>query len=108
MEEFNFYLTLYGGTNPSLKPRIPKIHPNKTAYLIIQTLNQIISDSLTEEDPIEKTHLYTYCAAMTTISLLHIKIKSNQVFKKSPPPPWKVRLENKINRLRSDLSKILE
>jgi hypothetical protein len=48
IEEFNKHISAYEGSNPTLRPRIPKIHTNQTANNIIRTLNHILSETVLE------------------------------------------------------------
>lgn len=107
--KFQENLVRYSNTDPVSRPKLKKIKPNYTTFAAIKTVNNFIEKKIKTVDSIEEVHMIVYSAAKTILdeTTPHIKMNenTNQTLKE---PKWKARIERKINKIRSKLTKINE
>lgn len=89
---------------------LPKIKTTETVKALIQRANDCIACILKEEAEmnIYKLNCITYAAATVIIKEVGVKIqeRTNRAKPNKNSPPWQKRLENKILKLRKDLSSL--
>lgn len=105
--EFNLHKAIeeYEGTEPSTRPRIPKIPINRKSNQIIKHINSILPQFLNSSNKfsLEFTQTVVYCAAVATYRTLGIPtpeftIVPNKIYIDSDPK-WKTRIEKRIKDL---------
>ncbi|XP_044748928.1 uncharacterized protein LOC123309723 [Coccinella septempunctata] len=94
---------LYAGLPPESRPRIPRLKGSKVMLQKVKDLNDIMQTNLLTTWKLENVVDYVYAGAITICSELGIEIKNTQPKKKEAPPPWKHRLEKKINDMRKNI-----
>jgi hypothetical protein len=109
--EFNKALIEFQGSDPNIRPTIPKIPYNRKAKSTVEAMNTLLESKHISFESIEQIHLTVYAAATAVCRILKLKFPSNQVKHRTDiqthKPEWKTRLESKIATLRSDLTKLL-
>ncbi|CAH0728146.1 unnamed protein product, partial [Brenthis ino] len=112
---FTELLIKFKGTDPTLRPHIPKLQTCRKTIKTVNTINQIIKAYLQNNDDttIENLHDIIYCAAKT-VTTLHIE--KNNLNKKNikrtetteNKPAWQKRIETKIAKLRKEIGQLTQ
>lgn len=109
IDQFNTLQTMYGDTEPNLRPAIKKIKPNTKVYTLLKHLNEYIRENIIHTPNLESVQTIVYCAASAiTKEIIPNKTENTNVRTecKNKKPKWKERLEKKINKIRSTLNKL--
>lgn len=89
------------GIPPALRPSIPKINYNQKSYEAVKSMNIILERKISECEALQDTHHLVYCAAYAVTKFLGISGKQRKIGNNmNHMPPWKKRLESKINTYR--------
>ena len=107
--ELDSNINLFAGTDPNSRNPLPKIHPNKTTFQLLNLINNILKEKTLHT--LDDLQLHAYCAAFTILSAQKVYYRpcNNENENKrveTKIPKWKWRIENKIRQLRSDLTKL--
>jgi hypothetical protein len=108
-DEFRRSYLDFEGSDPTFRPRLPKIQYNKKSKQTIDYMNKFLDKEYAKYDSLEHIHLTVYAAATAVCRILNIKFQNPFNDKPYTPkdPKWKTRIESKISKLRSDLTKLL-
>ena len=103
----------YNGSNPIMRPRLPKINSSsKLSYILSLMNNNIIPDIVEENRDIKSIHTVIYCCAMTVLRFLNIKIHqqtgTKKIISEKRKPKWRIRLEKDIECLRRDAGRLTQ
>lgn len=112
---FNEMLIKFTGTEPTLRPMIPKLQINKHTIRTVNIVNELIDRHLQTKEHInlEELHETIYCAA-STVTKIHIKkenksnIHNNNSSRRPTIPQWERRITNKIAILRKDIGQLTQ
>ena len=105
-EKIRFFIDKWRGSNPNLRPAIPKLWMNRMCKDRIKIINnKIINELISEEADLEEIHLVVYACACTVTVLNGQKLRSQgeQCPKRRRKPAWQLRLEKKIERLQKEI-----
>ncbi|KAL0878572.1 hypothetical protein ABMA27_003656 [Loxostege sticticalis] len=97
--------------DPLERPYIPKQIPSRKLAFIVDCLNKnIIPNYLNNDQDFTTLHAIIYSAAYTAAICNNTKIhETNNTFtKRIRKPCWQIRMENKINKLRSDIGRLTQ
>lgn len=101
----------YIDTDPTLRPILPKHHSSKKLTNTTKIMNEVILPQyLRNYMKIEEVHAIIYCGALTITRAIggKIIIQSESATKiKNNKPGWMMRLEKRIENLRTDLNRII-
>ncbi|GBP96556.1 hypothetical protein EVAR_91098_1 [Eumeta japonica] len=108
--EMRMALTMFEGTNPVCRPKIPKINAFYKVAEIIEIMNkEIIPPYLATIYNLEQIHLILYCAAVTVVKTLGLRFGQESEMRqnwKSVVPAWERRLIQSVENLRKDIAKV--
>lgn len=108
MNAFNEAFTLYEGTNPNIRPELPKLQYNRFVKKTNQCIDQILKEIIPVKD-LETIQLYIYCGAVTALKLNNQNTRRTYAqHKDSSKKGWQQRLENRINNLRRDIGRLTQ
>lgn len=109
IEKFNTTRMMYEMTEPNNRPLIKKLKPNKKVYQLTEILNKYIESNIKEVTDLEDLQTIIYCTAKTVTEEILPATEPTRIkeeTRKNNTPKWKIRLEMKINTIRSRLNKI--
>ncbi|KAL0822073.1 hypothetical protein ABMA28_005438 [Loxostege sticticalis] len=106
-------LTEYSGSDPTARPRLPRLRGNKKLYQLVDLFNnKILSKFCTADSDINHIHTLIYCSALVICKQLGYKIEPQNTHKHSrrsfKKPAWQVRLEKDIEKLRADIARVTQ
>ncbi|KAL3272220.1 hypothetical protein HHI36_022702 [Cryptolaemus montrouzieri] len=93
----------FEGLMPIDRPTIPKIRNLVAAAKIIEELNTIIREKTADIRNLKDTYRIMYSAAITVVTLLGCKIQGPCKQRTMHEPPWKQRLQKRINKIRGEI-----
>ncbi|XP_045463748.1 uncharacterized protein LOC123673305 [Harmonia axyridis] len=93
-------LLMYSGIPAENRPRIPKLRASRIVMKKVDDLDKILDQKINHDHTIEEIVDCVYAAALTVCGEMGVDIREVQKNKSSGPPPWKHRLEGKINEMR--------
>lgn len=100
-------LTEYGGNDPELRPRLPKLNQNRKIRSIIPIIDKIIGRHLKDDSTLQEIHELVYLGAYTALKLNKQKIDKTQnnqgLKKKNNEPAWERRINLQIKQLREKI-----
>ncbi|XP_030760815.1 uncharacterized protein LOC115885926 [Sitophilus oryzae] len=99
-------LIKFYGSNPNLRPSLPKIKYTAQTTTIIERVNAILCDKLKTSFNLEEIHVHIYCAALTCLTQNGQDVAQRPKENKKPIPPWEKRMSDKISRLRRDIGRM--
>ncbi|XP_044760856.1 uncharacterized protein LOC123318302 [Coccinella septempunctata] len=103
-QKFIKNLLMYSGIPPENRPRIPKLIGSKNLMKKVDDLNRILDQKINRDQTIEELADCVYAAALTVCAEMGVEIREVPKSKESRgPPPWKDRLERKINEMRKKI-----
>lgn len=109
-EKFYDNLQVFTDTDPTLRPRIPKVNTNKRISNILGIMNRILAEELTERTSFLQIHLQIYCAAATVVEMSGLQLKEQSRGRKNrhnpEPPKWQKRIQDKINKFRTCIARL--
>ncbi|KAI5724964.1 hypothetical protein M8J77_009425 [Diaphorina citri] len=91
---------------PDQRPMIPKIPYNSKCYNMVNDVNDALKNTFASSGNIHQTHGFVYFAALTVCFLLNIFIENGpntRCNRRNSVPPWKLRLERKIDAMRKHI-----
>lgn len=102
-------LTEYGGTDPLLRPRIPKVYIGERTKVIMSNINNELPTYLSNESSLEEIQTVVYCASIATTRALGMVQRSHGDGRAAPlgKPKWKQRLEGDLSQIRSELTTLI-
>lgn len=106
-QRYKELIAAYQGTDPTLRPRLPKQHNSKQLNKIVNMANkQVLSQLSNNIDTYEQLNDVIYCTAHTVIELnggkvLDLQNQPRNFTKKEPA--WLTRLDNKIEDIRRNI-----
>jgi hypothetical protein len=105
--------SLFLNTNPTRRPRLPKLKFSYKTKAIINKVNDIIQYHIENIMSLSELHTLIYASAYTILELNDQEVSSdppNETCKKNnnKKPKWQIRLENKISKLRRDIGKLTQ
>ncbi|KAI5727844.1 hypothetical protein M8J77_007609 [Diaphorina citri] len=91
--------------SPQNKPVLPKVPNSKKSQMITEKVNHCLKQEFQRSENITDTHNMIYCAALSVCFLMSISISdgSSATTRVKSEPPWKFRIEGKINKLRKSI-----
>lgn len=104
-------ITEYEGTNPTYRPRIPKMYPTKEMINIIDVLNtRILPSFVMRVSNLEELHLLIYSSSIVIAKALNQKISNERPNNQyqNVTPKWEIRLTRKIEKLRMNIGHLTE
>lgn len=110
-DKFRTTLTLYSGMDPAARPKLPKLRYSPKTTELIRIFNEtILVDYVTENSELTDVHTLIYCTAAVISEDLGYKIqhKNTQTHKNRDKPPWQIRLEKDIEKLRADIGRLTQ
>ncbi|KAL0883753.1 hypothetical protein ABMA27_015858 [Loxostege sticticalis] len=108
-DNFEANLLKYKGTDPGLRPKLPRLKTTRELSRIISIFNQeILPRKLTDIENIVDTHTLIYCTALTIVTHLKIRINTRTNRPTTNKPAWQMRLETDIEQLRKDIGRLTQ
>lgn len=109
LNTFKSFVNQYKDEDVKTKPSIPKLQCNKNTLITVSKVNETLKQEFSSSQNLQQTHNLIYCAAITVCFLLNIKIRENNENtqmrgNQTNVPPWKRRLETKIDNVRSKIA----
>lgn len=106
-------MDLYGGMDPRFLPSLKWLKWTPQLEKVVGIMNNsILPRMISSVDCIEQLNQILYCAAAAILMFLGITINDRENMTKNKQqnhcPPWKQRLEKKINSLRRDIGRLTE
>ncbi|KAL0839729.1 hypothetical protein ABMA28_016372 [Loxostege sticticalis] len=106
--EFDKAFELFKNTNPTERPYLPKQKTSKKLNFIVEHLNKnIVPKHISTDQNFINLQTVIYCAAYTA-AVCNGSLKSNNSNHTHKKPHWQIRLENKINMLRSEIGRLTQ
>lgn len=98
----------YAGVPFRERPSLPKLRYSRVAKDAVTQTNRAIEEHLTNCANLEETCHLVYCAALTVLELMGIRIKQakREPNQQKSDPPWEKRLQNRIKTLRKGIGRI--
>lgn len=112
-KHFQTALIEFTGTDPLSRPNIPKAFPSVVLNQTLEIMNNTILRPHTDEcNDLETLHLLVYCAAISTVRTLQLKIRpqgdGHTRYNKNANPPWMIRLKKRIAALRAKIARLTQ
>ncbi|XP_045466730.1 uncharacterized protein LOC123675420 [Harmonia axyridis] len=98
---FNRYLQLYSKISPQDRPGIPRLRGSRKIFESVERTNEVIRMHINNNSTLEDIVDFVYAGAITVCEENNIgrKTKKRET-ETQKDPPWKARLEKKINGIR--------
>ncbi|CAH2107788.1 unnamed protein product [Euphydryas editha] len=111
-DKFRTALTQYSGMDPLVRPQIPKLRYSSHLFQLVNMFNRVILFQFISDD-IKLTDLHTivYCVALVISEELNYKVTEyirSTRSKDCNKPPWQIRLEKDIEKLRADCGRLTQ
>lgn len=105
---FDEYRVKYAGTDPSLRPKIPKMRYSPAFHKILAIANACLEQTISQSTDLEELHLFIYCTAMASVTSNDQKqpIPRSTTVSKKAKPPWEIRIAQNIENLRKDIGRL--
>lgn len=110
-DKFRAALTKYSGMDPIARPKLPKLKYSPKLTELIHLFNHyILKQFISEDTQLIDIHTLIYCTALVISEELNYKITQNTktTRPKENKPPWQVRLEKDIEKLRADCGRLTQ
>lgn len=112
-DELETALAEYRGTDPTSRPKLPRLKENKKLYKLVRIFNNNILDGYCSIDlTITQLHTLVYCSAIVISRNLGYKVKTqnensdiNDTMNREKPA-WQIRIEKDIRKLRADIGRL--
>lgn len=103
-------LHYYGGMDPNMRPRIPRLKTTNQSKEILKNVNKVLSTLATNNQTLHEYHDNIYAAAITTLELHHqLAAERNEIPRTGTNrPAWENRLTKKIDNTRKEIGIITE
>ncbi|XP_044766190.1 uncharacterized protein LOC123322312 [Coccinella septempunctata] len=100
-------MQLYTKISPQNRPKIPRLKGSRNIHESVKEVNKIIKSTLKRNSTLEEVVDCVFAGAVTVCQENKIHITSRQPKpKEDKEPPWKQRLEKKINTIRKQIGKL--
>ncbi|CAH2019539.1 unnamed protein product [Acanthoscelides obtectus] len=99
------YSEIAATTNPTKKPRLPKLFCNPTAAKNLREMNRIIAADISDQTDFKDLHAMIYAGAFAVLKLNDQRptdVTSRKGTKRQPA--WESRLSKNIDNIRSDIA----
>lgn len=110
--EFSRALAEFDGTDPTRRPKLPKLRTSKTTNNIIAAVNTLLQERSRNCGSLEQLHLLVYCGAVTVLRSHNQQVRRPKSEysdnNKSVKPWWQRRIEGAIDNIRRELSRLTE
>lgn len=106
--EFHANLVKYTGTDPSLRPNIPKIRYSSSYNKILSTANSQLKQIMPQVNDLQELHLHIYCAALASVTANNqnqVKPR-NAATPRTTQPAWERRIIQNIENLRKNIGRV--
>ncbi|XP_044754183.1 uncharacterized protein LOC123313353 [Coccinella septempunctata] len=104
---FKKNMQLYTKISPQNRPKIPRLKGSRNIHESVKEVNKIIKSTLKRNSTLEEVVDCVFAGAVTVCQENKIHITSRQPKpKEDKEPPWKQRLEKKINTIRKQIGKL--
>jgi hypothetical protein len=110
-ENLQTILVQYTGSDPTLRPKLPKLRYSIHLTQLIQMFNQkILIQFISDESQLIDIHTLVYCSALVISQELGYKIEESDQPRRTRnrKSPWFIRLERDITQLRSDIGRLTQ
>ncbi|XP_075983196.1 uncharacterized protein LOC142981283 [Anticarsia gemmatalis] len=111
-DKFRVALTKYSGLNPASRPKLPRLKYSPKLPKLVNLFNQnILHRFLNDHMQLTDVHTVVYCTAVVITEELQYKIVEsvgNTRRKDIAKPPWQIRLEKDIEKLRADCGRLTQ
>lgn len=105
-EKFLSIIAHYQNSGLLSRPIIPRLKNPASVKLFIDKINELLNKHLKPHFDLEQVHLFLYCAAVTVTELggqsVYVKKEDNKR-RVTCEPPWKIRIEKDIEKLKRHL-----
>ncbi|XP_045492418.1 uncharacterized protein LOC123691877 [Colias croceus] len=111
-DKFREVQTQYSEIDPTVRPKLPKLRYSPQLDQLVKIFNsQILGQFINDELQLKDIHTIIYCTALVISEKLNYKIINNRQDAKSKnyrKPPWEIRLEKDIEKLRADCGRLTQ
>ncbi|XP_050679442.1 uncharacterized protein LOC126975555 [Leptidea sinapis] len=110
--KFKTALTQYSGMDPLVRPKLPKLRYNSHLFQLVNMFNSdILSRFISDDTKLTDIHTIVYCVALVISEELNYKV--TEYIRSTRPkdcykPPWQIRLEKDIEKLRADCGRLTQ
>lgn len=97
---------LYGGMDPTARPRLPRLITNRGKNTIVGQVDEILKSKVGALQNISELHDVIYIGALTAIKANGQRVNFPRAKKVPQRPPWEERLCRKVDKLRKDIGRL--
>lgn len=106
IQKFERTLNEFENTDPTKRPKIPKVQYGKRTMETIDKINTILRNHIQNNEVKDLEELGTLIYSAATLVTRELKIKSNIQLKPPKPPTWMTRLNNKKTKYRESIGRL--
>ncbi|XP_045480887.1 uncharacterized protein LOC123685276 [Harmonia axyridis] len=104
---FSRNLQLFSGMGPEKRPKLPRMKGSVRLLQTVRKIDDVLNTCMRNSKNIEEILDMVYAAAVTVCEEVGIHLGNNQpTHRKDKTPPWKIRLEKKIDENRRKIGVI--